>query len=102
MRAHQVELDQPELGLARLGLELLVVLEVGLKRHRVHGSGVQQIVEDEVPHLTERLEVEGLHQEPVEGLGQRAEPVADLVAVRPRVREETRLRDLARRAPELA
>ena len=90
------------LGLPRLGLELLVVLEVGLERGGVHGPRVQQVIEDEVAHLAHRLEVEGLDQEPVEGLGQRAEAVPDLVAIRPGIREQARLRDLADGGPKLA
>jgi len=51
LRAHAVEPGQPMLGLPRLGLELLVVLEVGLERGGVHGPRVQQVIEDEVAHL---------------------------------------------------
>ena len=57
LRAHAVEPGQPMLGLPRLGLELLVVLEVGLERGGVHGPRVQQVIEDEVAHLAHRLEV---------------------------------------------
>jgi hypothetical protein len=78
------------------------VLEVGLEGGGVDRPRIEQVVEDEVPDLAERLEVEGLHEQAVEGFGERAESMPHLVAIGAGVGEETRLGDLPRGAPELA
>ena len=102
LAADRVEGREPALGVAGLGLELLVVLEVGLQRGGVDRPLVEQVVEDELAHLADGLEVERLDDQPVEGLGQRAEPVAQLVAIGAGVGEEPGLRDGAQRVAKVA
>ena len=102
LAADRVEGRQPAFGVASLGFELLVVLEVRLQRGGVHRTFVEEVVEDELAHLADGLEVERLDDQPVEGLGQRAQPVTQLVAIGAGVGEEPGLRDGAQGMAKIA
>src|SRR4051794_2760090 len=57
------------LAFGRLRLELVIVLYIPLQRGGLERTFLQQVVRDELAHLTERFESKGLYEKPVERLG---------------------------------
>jgi len=73
------------LRLCGFGFQPLVVLEIVLKRGGIDRPGIEEIVEDELPHLADRLEGKCLDDQSMKGLRQHAEALPDLFSIRPGV-----------------